>query len=143
MSAACPKHDTGGGPCYCSRSVYKPITVFSAPARRLWIAEQADYCAKWLKAQGLEVLRVEKGQLTQPRIIIRLSPLCERIEGAVACYSRTVQAEQRYKMVMRFDCEVRWDEQCAPARREVRLKLAYKKAKLVFRRLLSWMGGAA
>ena len=108
MSAACPKHDTGGGPCYCSRSVYKPITVFSAPARRLWIAEQADYCAKWLKAQGLEVLRVEKGQLTQPRIIIRTSPLCERIEGAVHIYERGLQGERRYKTVARLGCEVRW-----------------------------------
>lgn len=126
-----------------------PITVFSAAARRLWIAEQADHCVKWLKAQGLEVLHVEKGQRTPPRIIIRHSPLCDRFEGAVECYSRalnparTVQAELRYKMVMRFDCEVRWDEKCAPARREVRLKLAYKKAKLVFHRLLSWMGGTA
>lgn len=126
-----------------------PITVFSAAARRLWIAEQVDYCAKWLKAQGLEVLHSEKGSRTPPRITIRTSPRCDRFEGAVACYSRalnpsrTVQAEQRYKMVMRFGCEVRWDDQGVPARREVRLKLAYKKAKLVFRRLLSWMGGAA
>lgn len=93
-----------------------PITVFSAAARRLWIAEQADFCAKWLKAQGLEVLRVEKGPRTPPRITIRHSPLCDRFEGAVACYSRalnhsrTEQAELRYKMVMRFDCEVRWED---------------------------------
>lgn len=89
-------------------------TVFSAAARRLWIAEQADHCVKWLKAQGLEVLSVEKGTRTPPRIIVRTSPLCDRFEGAVACYSRatnharTVQAEQRYKTVMRLGCEVRW-----------------------------------
>lgn len=83
-------------------------------AARLAIAEQANLCAKWLKAQGLEVLRVEKGPRTPPRIIIRTSPLCDLIEGAVACYSRalnhshTVQAEQRYKTAMRFGCEVRW-----------------------------------
>jgi len=93
-----------------------PITVFSAAARRLWIAEQADFCAKWLKAQGLEVLHVEKGQRTPPRITIRHSPLCDRFEGAVACYSRalnpsrTVQAELLYKTVARFGCEVRWED---------------------------------
>lgn len=95
-----------------------PITVFSAAARRLWIAEQADHCVKWLKAQGLEVLGVEKGPRTPPRITIRTSPLCDRFEGAVAGYSRalnpsrTVQAEQRYKTVMRFGCEVRWEDAC-------------------------------
>ena len=115
MSAACPKHDTGGGPCYCSGSIYT-ITMFGAAARRFWIAEQADYCAKWLKAQGLEVLRVEKGPRTPPRIILRPSPLCDRFDGAVECYSRalnpsrTVQAELRYKMVTRFGCEVRWED---------------------------------
>jgi len=126
-----------------------PNAVFSAAARRLWFAEQADYCAKWLKAQGLEVLRVEKGPLASPRITIRHNPLCDRFEGAVACYSRatnhsrTVQAEQRYKTVMRFGCEVRWDEQGAHARREASLKLAYKKARSVFRHLPRWIGGAA
>jgi len=93
-----------------------PITVFSAAARRLRIAEQADYCVKWLKAQGLEVIGVEKGPRTPPRITIRTSPPCDRIDGAVACYSRalnpsrSVQAEQRYKTAMRFGCEVRWDD---------------------------------
>lgn len=85
-------------------------------AARLAIAEQANHCVKWLQAQGLEVLRVEKGPRTPPRIILRPSPLCDRFEGAVACYSRalnharTVQAEQRYKTAMRFGCEVRWAE---------------------------------
>ena len=121
------------------------IAVLScrAAARRLWIAEQADYCAKWLKAQGLEVLRVEKGLRTPPLIHVRTSPLCDRFDGAAACYSRTLKAEQRYRMAMRHGCEVRWDEQEAHAQREVSLKLAYKKARSIFRRLLSWMGGAA
>lgn len=93
-----------------------PNTVFSAAARRFWIAEQAGSCATWLKAQGLEVLRVEKSPHTPPRIVIRPSPLCDSFDGAVAFYSRatnhsrTVQAEQRYKMVMRFGCEVRWED---------------------------------
>ncbi len=141
MSAACPKHNTGGGPCYCSGSVYEPITVFSAAARRLWIAEQADYCAKWLKAQGLEVLRVEKGPLTQPRIIIRPSPLCDRFDGAVSGYSRTLKGELRYRWVMRFDCEVRWDAMDSHARFEVQQERAYK-ARSLFRRLAAAIGCA-
>jgi hypothetical protein len=110
---------------------------------RLAIAEQADRCAKWLKAQGLEVLRVEKGPRTPPRITIRTSPLCERIEGAVHIYERGLQGERRYKTVMRLGCEVRWDEQVAHARHEVSQKLAYQKTRSIFRRILGWTGGAA
>lgn len=97
----------------------EPITVFGAAARRFWIAEQADHCAKWLKAQGLEVLHVEKGPRTPPRITVRTSPRCDGFDGAVECYSRatnhsrTVQAEQRYKTAMRFGCEVRWEDSSA------------------------------
>ena len=71
--------------------------------QRLRIAHQADQCVNWLKVQGFEVLRVEAG----PRITIRASALCEKLEGAVACYSRSLHSEHRYKMVTRFDCEVR------------------------------------
>lgn len=85
-------------------------------AARLAIARQADRCVKWLRAQGLEVRCIEKGPRTPLRIIISPSPLCDRFEGAVACYSRaldysrTVQAEQRYKTVLRHGCEVRWED---------------------------------
>ena len=89
----------------------EPNSTFSpAAARRLWIAGQADYCARWLKVQGLEVLLVEKGTRTPPRIHVRYSPLCDRIEGAVMVYERSVQGERRYKSVMRFGCEVRWED---------------------------------
>lgn len=124
-----------------------PITVFSAAARRLWIAEQADHCAKWLKAQGLEVLHIEKGPRTPPRITVRSSPRCDRFDGAEECYSRatnherTVQDEQRYKMVMRFGCEVRWDAMDSHARFEVQQERAYK-ARSLFRRLVAAIGCA-
>lgn len=87
----------------------EPITVFSAAAQRLFIAGQADLCAKWLKAQGLEVLHIERGMRTPPRIHIKPSPLCDCFDGAVQCYERGPQGERRYKSVMRLDCEVRWE----------------------------------
>ena len=73
-------------------------------ARRFLIAEQAGQCVGWLKANGFEVLTVEAG----PRITVRSSPLCDLLEGAASAYSRGPHGEQRYKMVMRLDCEVRW-----------------------------------
>ena len=42
-------------------------------AQRLEIARQADFCARWLRSQGLEVLCIEKGARTPPRITIRSS----------------------------------------------------------------------
>lgn len=79
-----------------------PNTVSSA--WRFMIAEQADQCVCWLKAQGFDVLMVEAG----PRITVRTSPLCDQLEGAVCAFSRGLHGEQRYKMAIRFDCEVRW-----------------------------------
>lgn len=99
---ACPKHNTGGGPCYCARA-----------QDRLRIAEQADGCVKWLKAQGFDVIRVGKGACG-PRIIIRQSPLCKKLDGTVAGYSRLAACnrsnELRYSFTYRFDCEVWWAE---------------------------------
>ncbi len=88
----------------------EPITVFCPVTRRRWIAEQVDICTKWCKVQGLEVLRVEKSLRTPPRIYIKPSTLCDRLEGAVACYERGPHGERRYKMAIRFGCEVRWME---------------------------------
>lgn len=86
------------------------LTAFSAVAQRLLIARRADQCAKWLKAQGLEVLHIERGLRTPPRIHIKPIPRCDGIDGAVQCYERGPQGERRYKMAMRFDCEVQWDD---------------------------------
>jgi hypothetical protein len=75
-----------------------------ATAQRRKIAHQADYCVGWLKDQGFEVLRVSDG----PCILVRYSPLCDQFEGAVSGYSRSLRGEERYKSVIRLDCEVRW-----------------------------------
>ena len=68
------------------------------------IAQRVDQCAKWLKINGFEVQGVERCG----RIHIRTSPLCEQLEGAIAGFSRGPRGVQRYKTVIRFDCEVRW-----------------------------------
>lgn len=77
--------------------------------QRFEVAEQANRCVKWLKIQGFEVLRVQKGQRV-PLITIRTCPLCDQLEGAIAVYERSLKGAQRYKKVMRLDCEVRWED---------------------------------
>ena len=76
--------------------------------RRLEIAAQADFCVKWLKAQGFEVLFVDKGTRTPPRITVRSSSLCGQLEGAVRAYERTARRERHYMMAQRHGCEVCW-----------------------------------
>lgn len=78
-------------------------------AQRFEIAEQANHCVKWLKVQGFVVPHVQQGRCS-PLIIIRPSPLCEQIEGAIGVYERSLHGEQRYKVAMRLGCEVRWDD---------------------------------
>lgn len=91
-------------------SAHPPRITLSA---RLALAQQADGCVKWLKAQGFDVIRVEKGACG-PRIIIRPSPLCKKLDGTVAGYSRLASCnrnnELRYSFTYRFDCEVWWAE---------------------------------
>jgi len=87
-----------------------PVSTYHAtPAERLAAAERADYCVRWLKIQGFEVLYVQKGP-RNPRVIIRTSPLCEKLEGAVRMYERIGKTEKRYWVAIRFDCEVRWTD---------------------------------
>jgi len=76
--------------------------------RRLEIAAQADFCAQWLKAQGFEVIYVDKGTRTPPRITVRPGPLCAKLEGAVRAYQRTLRRERHYMMALRHGCEVCW-----------------------------------
>lgn len=78
-------------------------------AQRFEIAERANHCVKWLKIQGFDVLCVQKGR-NGPLIIVRRSPLCDQLEGAVAVYERALRFERRYMVVARLDCEVRWDQ---------------------------------
>lgn len=79
-------------------------------AERLEAAAQADFCVKWLQAQGFEVLYVHKGP-RNPRVNIRTSPLCEQLEGAVRMYERLHgKPAKRYWVAIRFGCEVRWTE---------------------------------
>lgn len=119
----------------------EPITVFCPVSRRQRIAEQADICAKWCKAQGLEVLRVEKGLRTPPRVFIRSVPLCDRIEGAVSSYERGWGGEIRYRFAFRFGCEIRWDGMGDHVRWEMSQERAYKKYRSVFCRIWRWMKG--
>ena len=84
-------------------------TTLHAAEQRREVAAQADYCVKWLAAQGFDVVRVEKGAVG-PRIVIRYSPLCKRLDGTVAAYQRAAGTEQRYSFAFRFGCEVRWTE---------------------------------
>lgn len=89
----------------------------SPSEQRLWLADQADRCVKWLKSQGLEVLYINRGahplpridsRPVTPRIYIKASPLCGQFEGVTSMYERGMNGERRYKMVMRHHCEVRW-----------------------------------
>lgn len=80
-------------------------------ADRLTHAAKADPCVKWLKVQGYDVLYVQRGILNSPpRIIIRAEPLCDQLEGAVHRFERVGKVESRYRVAIRFDCEVRWYE---------------------------------
>lgn len=90
--------------------------IIETPSQqRFEVAEQANHCVKWLKIQGFEVLRVYKGLNGAPLITIRTSPLCDKFEGAIAVYERSLKGVQRYKKVMRLDCEVRWEDKAGAA----------------------------
>ena len=69
----------------------------------------ADYCARWLASQGLDVIAIQKGPVL-PIVIIRASELCKRFEGQAKAYERGPKGEARYRFVTRLGCEVRWAE---------------------------------
>jgi hypothetical protein len=75
--------------------------------QRFNLAIKADYCIKWIKAQGLEVVSVDDG-FVGPRITIRSSELCELFEDVIFSYERGLQSEHRYGYVLRHGCEIRW-----------------------------------
>jgi hypothetical protein len=87
-----------------------PHAFCGSQVERIEVARQADQCVKWLIIQGFEVLYMQKG-LSCPRVIIRNSPLCKSLDGAVHMYQRGLQGERRYYFAIRFDCEVRWADE--------------------------------
>lgn len=81
------------------------LTQHYRQSDRFQVASQADQCVHWLKSQGFEVLAITHG----PRILIRNTPLCAMLDGAVQGFSRGPNGvEQRYQAAIRFGCEVRW-----------------------------------
>jgi hypothetical protein len=86
-------------------------------ARRFLIAEQADPCVGWLKANGFEVLNLEKGKVDDVIITIKRCALCDEFEGIVSEYQRilrdNVQVELRFSYVRRMKCMVRWEDEVA------------------------------
>jgi hypothetical protein len=82
-------------------------TKAASTSENNWNVER---CINWLKDQGFDVLYAQRGKRL-PRIAIRVSPLCDRLEGAVRMYERTEMGELRYWVAIRFDCEVRWLEE--------------------------------
>lgn len=81
--------------------------IHNAELRRQ-IAMKAYQCARWLQISGFEVLAV-MGGLRQPRVIIKADPLCERLDGVVEAYERSLHGERRYRYAVRFGCMVEWE----------------------------------
>jgi hypothetical protein len=100
------------------------------------IARKADQCAKWLKVNGFVVLCIER-EHDMPHITVRYSPLCEELEGAVDGYSRIGKGSRYYRSVIRFDCEVRWDNIVNQSRQEAQQELDYKKSMPLHRRVVA------
>lgn len=82
---------------------------------RFLLAEQAECCVGWLKAQGLEVIGIEKGKVDSVIITIKTCELCQQFEGITSEYQRitrdNVQIELRFKFVRRMGCMVRWEDE--------------------------------
>ncbi|MEW5905132.1 MAG: hypothetical protein AB1722_12415 [Pseudomonadota bacterium] len=76
---------------------------------RLQLAQVVDYCAKWLKANGIKVLRVE-GNTDQPRLIVKHNAMCERFEGIVRAYERSDRGAHYCAWVYRYGCQIKWVE---------------------------------
>lgn len=82
---------------------------------RFLLAEKADQCVGWLKAQGLEVLSIDKGKIDDAIITIKACELCKLFEGVVSEYQRILrdnrQTELRFSYVRRMGCMVRWEDE--------------------------------
>lgn len=75
--------------------------------QRLELAQAADYCVRWLKANSIKVVRIE-GEAAQPRIIVKHNALCDLFEDIVVSYERSWRGEHRCAWVHRFDCQIKW-----------------------------------
>lgn len=76
---------------------------------RLQIAQVADYCAKWLKANRIRVLHVN-GDTAQPRLIVKYSPPCDLFDDIVRGYERSDRGAHYCAWVYRYGCQIKWIE---------------------------------
>ncbi|MDO9053813.1 MAG: hypothetical protein Q8K43_10485 [Sulfurimicrobium sp.] len=90
-----------------TNAVRKSIPSFS---ERADVALTAQQCVNWCRSQGLEVTGVQRGA-HRHRVYIKGSPLCDKLEGAVHRFERVVNVERRYWFAIRFNCEVRWNDE--------------------------------
>ena len=74
---------------------------------RRQIAEAADFCVQWIKAQGLKVAHIE-GTVEKPCIVVKYRPACDRFDEIIHAYERGERGEQRYAYVTRFGCIIKW-----------------------------------
>lgn len=104
-------------------------------AERLHLARKADFCVRWLKAQGLQVIAVN-GDESQPRITVRYCELCERFDDIVHAYVRSKRKGEIYlAWVFRHDCLVVWDDITGIARSQIQQERAYLGSMGLLRRL--------
>ena len=87
----------------------KPELSTTSAASRFTLAQRTKQCIGWLEANEFEVLGSQKG-LDKPRVFIKNSPLCDKLEGAVHRFERCAGVECRYWFAIRHNCEVRWND---------------------------------
>lgn len=85
----------------------KQRRIHQAELRRR-LAQRVYQCSQWLRVSKFEILRVAGG-FCQPRIVIKPSPLCAKLDGTVDAYERTRHGERRYRYAVRFGCMVEWE----------------------------------
>lgn len=93
-----------------ARHTARSIGMSNFTAERAEVAREAQACVNWLRVNGFEVTGVQRG-LSRPRVYIKVSPLCEQLEGAVHRFERLNNIERRYWFTLRLGCEVRWNDE--------------------------------
>lgn len=83
--------------------------VYFKDADRQEASGKVVRCVEWLRHNGFEVRGVQIGA-RNPRVIIRSSPLCDQLDGAVFRFERIGLVKLHYWVAIRFGCEVRWLE---------------------------------